>query len=134
MLAGVGYIIGFDGVYKFSNIGESYAQNNVPYIPLRALPASLHVASVALIYNIMRETGSSVLTCFLTASLYLLGIICLFIVFILLQLLIFSSIAPQILDNAFISQHRLIMLDSMLIFYMLTTIYSYINFRKYRHA
>lgn len=85
MLAAVGYIIGFDGVYNFENIGESYAEHNVPYLPLRALPASLNVASVALVYNIMRESGSSVLTCFLTASLYLLGIdfaCCLFLCFI----------------------------------------------------
>lgn len=75
MLAAVGYMVGFDGVYQFSNIGESYAENHVPYICLRALPASLHVLGVALVYNIMRESGSSVLTCFLTATLYLLGMI-----------------------------------------------------------
>ncbi|KAI7890139.1 glycosyltransferase [Mucor mucedo] len=109
MLAAVGYMVGFDGVYQFSNIGESYAANHVPYICLRALPASLHVLGVALVYNIMRESGSSVLTCFLTATLYL-------------------------LDNAFISQNRLILLDSILIFYMLTTIYAYIRFRKLRHT
>ncbi|KAI8637449.1 glycosyltransferase family 39 protein [Parasitella parasitica] len=108
MLAGVGYVIGFDGVYQFSNIGESYAANNVPYIALRALPASLNVFGVALIYNILKEAGFSVLTCFTTATLYL-------------------------LDNAFIGQNRLILLDSILIFYMLATVYSYVKFRKYRH-
>lgn len=108
MLAGVGYISGFDGVYQFSNIGESYAANNVPYIALRALPASLNVFGVALIYNILKESGFSVLTCFMTATLYL-------------------------LDNAFIGQNRLILLDSILIFYMLTTIYSYVKFRKFRN-
>ncbi|KAL9537014.1 hypothetical protein MBANPS3_012165 [Mucor bainieri] len=108
MLAGVGYLSGFDGVYQFANIGESYAANNVPYIALRALPASLNVCGVALIYSIMKEAGFSVLTCFTTATLYL-------------------------LDNAFIGQNRLILLDSILIFYMLTTVYSYVKFRKYRH-
>ncbi|EPB81558.1 hypothetical protein HMPREF1544_11707 [Mucor circinelloides 1006PhL] len=108
MLAGVGYLSGFDGVYQFANIGESYAANNVPYIALRALPASLNVCGVALIYNILKESGFSVLTCFTTATLYL-------------------------LDNAFIGQNRLILLDSILIFYMLTTVYSYVKFRKYRH-
>lgn len=127
MLAAVGYMVGFDGVYQFSNIGESYAENHVPYICLRALPASLHVLGVALVYNIMRESGSSVLTCFLTATLYLLGrgfgsLFCCF------------THLLKTLDNAFISQNRLILLDSILIFYMLATIYSYIRFRKLRHT
>ncbi|GAA5816412.1 hypothetical protein MFLAVUS_009941 [Mucor flavus] len=108
MFAAVGYLSGFNGAFKFSNIGESYAENHVPYICLRALPASLNVLSATLIYHIMKESGSSVLTCFLTATLY-------------------------VLDNAFISQHRLILLDGALIFFMLTTIYAYIRFRKFRH-
>lgn len=126
MLAAVGYMVGFDGVYQFSNIGESYAENQVPYISLRALPASLHVLGVALVYNIMRESGSSVLTCFLTATLYLLGIVFVW--------RIPHCFTHFISDNAFISQNRLILLDSILIFYMLTTIYSYIRFRKLRHT
>lgn len=108
MLAAVGYMIGFNGIYQFSNIGESYAANQVPYIPLRALPASLNVVSVGLVYTILKEAGYSVLTCFTVATLYA-------------------------LDNGFIGQNRLILLDSILIFYMLTAIYSFVRFRKLRH-
>ncbi|KAI9018623.1 putative PMT4-dolichyl-phosphate-mannose--protein O-mannosyltransferase [Phycomyces nitens] len=108
MLAAVGYMVGYDGHFEFDNIGDSYIENNVPYIALRALPASLNVFCIALMYSIMKESGYSVCTCVLTASLYL-------------------------LDNAIVGQHRLIMLDSMLIFFMLATIYSYIRFRKVRH-
>lgn len=73
MLSAVGYLIGFNGVYKFSNIGENYSDHHVPYIPLRALPACMNVMGVYLVYNIMQESGFSVLTCFLTCTLYLLG-------------------------------------------------------------
>ncbi|OBZ89302.1 Dolichyl-phosphate-mannose--protein mannosyltransferase 4 [Choanephora cucurbitarum] len=108
MYAAVGYLVGFDGVYQFTTIGESYADNQVPYIALRALPAALNVLSVALVYRILKSSGASILTCFLVSTLYC-------------------------LDNAFIGQNRLILLDSMLIFFMLTTIYSYVEFRRHRH-
>ncbi|KAI8890197.1 glycosyltransferase family 39 protein, partial [Backusella circina FSU 941] len=105
----VGYLVGFDGNFRFRTIGESYVENQVPYIGLRAFAASLHVMSIALVYNILKESGYSILTCFVTAALYL-------------------------LDNAFIAQNRLILLDSVLIFYMLTAIYSYVRFSKHRHV
>ncbi|CDH58914.1 glycosyltransferase family 39 protein [Lichtheimia corymbifera JMRC:FSU:9682] len=108
MLAGMGWLIGYDGHFDFGNIGDSYIENNVPYIGLRSLPATLNVLCVVLLYNIMRESGYAVLTCTLTASMYL-------------------------LDNSAVAQNRLIMLDSMLVFYMLCTAYCYIRFRKYRY-
>lgn len=36
-------------------------------------------------------------------------------------------------DNSAVAQNRLIMLDSMLVFFMLCTVYCYIRFRKYRY-
>lgn len=73
MLAGAGYLLGYDGHFDFGNIGDSYIENEVPYIGLRALPAALNVLSVALIYSIMKESGYALITCILTASMYLLG-------------------------------------------------------------
>ncbi|KAI8379726.1 glycosyltransferase family 39 protein [Radiomyces spectabilis] len=108
MIAAVGYLIGYDGHFDFANIGDSYIENDVPYIGLRSLPATLNVLNVALIYSIMKQSGYVPIVCFLSSCMYL-------------------------LDNAIVAQHRLIMLDSMLIFYMLATIYAYIRFRKVRH-
>ncbi|KAI7871512.1 glycosyltransferase family 39 protein [Spinellus fusiger] len=108
MIAAVGYCVGYDGHFEFENIGDNYIENNVPYIALRALPASLNVMNIALMYSIMKASGYSLCTCIVTASMY-------------------------ILDNAMVAQHRLIMLDSMLIFFMLSTVYSYIRFRRVRH-
>ncbi|KAI9492559.1 glycosyltransferase family 39 protein [Zychaea mexicana] len=108
MLAAQGYLLGYDGHFDFGNIGDNYIENNVPYIGLRALPATLNVLCVVLIYGIMRESGYAVLTCALSAGMY-------------------------VLDNSAVAQNRLIMLDSMLVFYMLSTVYSYIRFRKLRY-
>jgi dolichyl-phosphate-mannose-protein mannosyltransferase len=109
MIAAIGYLLGFDGVYDFANIGDSYPDHSVPYIGLRALPAGLNVLSVGLIYNMMKESGYSMIICVLTAGMY-------------------------IFDNAMVAQNRLILLDSMLLFFMLATMYSYIRFRKLRHT
>ncbi|KAI8985200.1 glycosyltransferase family 39 protein [Pilobolus umbonatus] len=107
MLAAVGYMIGFDGVYPFSAIDDSYIDNSVPYIPLRALPATLNVFCTALVYGIMKESGYAPLACILSTSFYM-------------------------LDNALIAHNRLILLDSFLLFFMLGTIYSYVQFRNHR--
>lgn len=74
MLAAAGYLLGYDGHYDFATIGEDYIKNNVPYVGLRILPATLNVFNVAIIYNIMKHSGYSVLTCALTAALYAFGL------------------------------------------------------------
>ncbi|CAG8562246.1 1640_t:CDS:10 [Funneliformis caledonium] len=107
MLAGMGYILGYDGHFEFENIGDDYIKNNVPYVGLRALPAALGALFVPLTYMIMIESGYPIITATFAASLVL-------------------------FDNAFICQTRLILLDSMLIFFMLCTFYSYIRFYKLR--
>ncbi|KAI9492835.1 glycosyltransferase family 39 protein [Zychaea mexicana] len=108
MFAAMGYLIGYRGHYDFAEIGESYVEHNVPYIGLRALPASLNVWSIALMYAIMKQSGYSTLACVVASGMYL-------------------------FDNALVAQHRLILLDSSLVFYMLLTIYTYIRFYKLRH-
>ncbi|KAI9262258.1 family 39 glycosyltransferase [Phascolomyces articulosus] len=108
MFAAMGYLIGYSGHYDFGEIGESYIEHNVPYIGLRALPASLNVCSVALMYAIMKQSGYSTLACVVSSCMYL-------------------------FDNALVAQHRLILLDSSLVFYMLLTAYTYIRFHKLRN-
>lgn len=108
MIAAVGYLLGFDGKYDFANIGDDYHDHNVPYIGLRSLPAALNVFSTALIYLIMKESGYSLIICVLSTAMY-------------------------IFDNAMVTQNRLILLDSMLVFYMLASVYAYVRFRKLRH-
>ncbi|KAG9303275.1 hypothetical protein G9A89_013601 [Geosiphon pyriformis] len=107
MFAGMGWLLGYDGHFLFENIGDDYVKNNVPYIGLRLLPATLGALLVPLTYLIMTESGYPVITAALAAG---------FVLF----------------DNALIAQTRLILLDAMLVFFMLCTIYSYIRFYKLR--
>ncbi|KAG0245442.1 hypothetical protein BGW41_000069 [Actinomortierella wolfii] len=108
MLAAMGYFLGYDGHFLFETIGENYIKNNVPYVGMRALPAFLGAATIPLIYLSMREAGYPIITCFMAAF---------FVTF----------------DNMMVTQTRLILLDSMLIFFMMCSIYSYIRFYKTRN-
>lgn len=108
MIAGAGYLLGFDGQFDFANIGDNYIEHQVPYIGLRALPAILNVICTVLTYGIMKQSGYSLAICILSTAMY-------------------------IFDNAMVTQNRLILLDSMLLVFMLATMYNYIRFRKLRH-
>ncbi|KAI1318784.1 hypothetical protein EDD11_005855 [Mortierella claussenii] len=108
MLGAMGYLIGYDGHFLFDNIGDNYLTNNVPYIGLRALPAFLGAMTVPIVYLTMREAGFPILTCALAGF---------FIAF----------------DNMLVTQTRLILLDSMLVFFMVCSIYSYVRFHKTRN-
>ncbi|KAG0302014.1 hypothetical protein BGZ98_007863 [Dissophora globulifera] len=108
MLAAMGYFIGYDGHFLFDNIGDSYVTNNVPYIGLRALPAFLGAMTVPIVYMTLREAGYPIVTCALAAF---------FITF----------------DNMLVTQTRLILLDSMLVFFIVCSIYSYVRFHKTRN-
>ncbi|KAK7687882.1 hypothetical protein QCA50_009101 [Cerrena zonata] len=108
MLFGLaGWFVGYDGHFDFENIGDSYTENHVPYVGLRALPAILGSLTVPIVYAIMKETGHSTIIAAFSALLIL-------------------------FDNAHIAQSRLILLDATLIFFMSLTIYSYVRFRKLR--
>ncbi|KAJ7115997.1 glycosyltransferase family 39 protein [Mycena epipterygia] len=103
-----GWFVGFDGTFMFENIGDSYTENHVPYVGMRALPAILGSLTVPLVYAIMKESGYSTVISAFSASLIL-------------------------FDNAHIAQSRLILLDATLIFFMTLTMYSYIRFKKLRY-
>ncbi|KAF9279315.1 hypothetical protein BGZ68_007996, partial [Mortierella alpina] len=109
MLAAMGYLLGYDGHFLFDNIGDNYITNNVPYIGLRALPAFLGAMTVPIVYMTMREAGFPILTCALAGF---------FVTF----------------DNMLVTQTRLILLDSMLVFFMVCSIYSYVKFYKLRNS
>ncbi|KAJ8325287.1 Dolichyl-phosphate-mannose--protein mannosyltransferase 4 [Batrachochytrium dendrobatidis] len=108
LLAGVGYIVGYDGHFLFDHIGDNYAENNVPYLALRLWCALCGAAVVPISYMTLREIGVSVMGAALGAL-----------------LLVF--------DNALITQSRLILLDSMLMLFCTMCIYFWVKFYKQRH-
>lgn len=103
-----GWFVGFDGHFKFEEIGNNYTDNHVPYVGMRALPAILGSLTIPVVYAIMKETGYSTIIAAFSACIIL-------------------------FDNAHIAQSRLILLDATLIFFMSLTIYSYVRFRKLRY-
>lgn len=128
LLGLAGWFIGYDGHFNFENIGDSYTENNVPYVGLRSLPAILGSLTIPIVYAIMKEAGFSTIVATFSATLILFGTWPLSIFRITL---LTRYVHPS--DNAHIAQSRLILLDSTLIFFMALTIYSYIRFRKLRY-
>ncbi|KAF8632407.1 hypothetical protein AX17_004848 [Amanita inopinata Kibby_2008] len=96
-----GFLFGYDGRFEFSEIGKVY--ENVPYIAMRLLPATLGVATVPLAYLTLRG-----LDCRATTAL-------------LASLLI-------TFENGMITQSRHILLDSPLIFFTALTVFFWTGF------
>ncbi|KAK9467612.1 Dolichyl-phosphate-mannose-protein mannosyltransferase-domain-containing protein [Lipomyces arxii] len=108
LFALVGYLVGYDGSFLFENIGDGYTHNKVPYLAYRALPALLGALTVSVVFLTMKHSGYSLAACMVAAGLVL-------------------------FDNGHITQTRLILLDSTLIFSMSCALYCYVKFMRYRN-
>ncbi|KAM0787551.1 hypothetical protein ACM66B_003621 [Microbotryomycetes sp. NB124-2] len=108
LLAFAGWVIGYDGHFEFENIGDSYIENKVPYVGLRVLPAILGSLIPVVVYATMRESGYPRVIGILSAALVL-------------------------IDNAHVTQTRLILLDAPLVLFMALSFYCYIRFHKLRY-
>ncbi len=73
LLGAAAWFVGFDGKFDFEKIGDSYTQNNVPYVGIRALPAFLGSLTIPVVFVTMRETGFPVAIAAFSASLIALG-------------------------------------------------------------
>lgn len=103
LFAVVGYLAGFDGEFEFKTIGLDYISNNVPYVPMRMLPATLGVCTVLLAYGTLRASGCRSVTALFGAGLVT-------------------------IDNALTTQSRYILLDSPLLFFIAITAYGFAKF------
>ncbi|KAK5806871.1 hypothetical protein VI817_001129 [Penicillium citrinum] len=108
LFAFMGWLIGYDGHFFFENIGDSYIENNVPYLWLRGMPAALGAVTIPVVFLIMWESGYSLPACVLAAGL-------------------------MVFDNAHVGEDRLILLDSTLVLSMALSILCYVRFYKLRH-
>ncbi|CUM65129.1 uncharacterized protein PRCAT00002756001 [Priceomyces carsonii] len=107
LIAFVGYLMGYDGLFKFDSINDSYTQNNVPYIGYRSLLAVQGVLTVPTLFLTMKTLGFSVPACVMSSVL-----VC--------------------FDNAHVIDSRLILLDATLLLSVALTIYCYTKFSTYR--
>ncbi|XP_028612820.1 protein O-mannosyl-transferase 1 isoform X2 [Grammomys surdaster] len=102
LLALGGWLGGFDGDFLWNRIGAEYS-SNVPVWSLRLLPALAGALSVPMAYQIVLELHSSHCTALGAALLML-------------------------IENALITQSRLMLLESILIFFNLLAVLSYLKF------
>ncbi|XP_006892500.1 PREDICTED: protein O-mannosyl-transferase 1 isoform X2 [Elephantulus edwardii] len=102
LLALGGYLGGFDGNFLWNRIGAEYS-SNVPVWSLRLLPALAGAFSVPMVYQIVLELHFSHCTAMGAALLML-------------------------IENALITQSRFILLESLLIFFNLLSVLSYLKF------
>ncbi|XP_007942533.1 protein O-mannosyl-transferase 1 [Orycteropus afer afer] len=102
LLALGGYVGGFDGNFLWNRIGAEYS-SNVPVWSLRLLPALAGALSVPMAYQIVLELNYSHCTAMGAALLML-------------------------IENTLITQSRLMLLESALIFFNLLSVLSYLKF------
>ncbi|KAM3120425.1 hypothetical protein RJF_1646 [Candidozyma auris] len=107
LIAFAGWLVGYDGSFKFENIGDNYIENNVPYIAYRTLSAIQGTLIVPVMFMTMKTLGFTVAACVLSSSLVL-------------------------FDNAQVIDSRLILLDATLILSVALTMFTYCKFSTYR--
>ncbi|KAJ1679428.1 Dolichyl-phosphate-mannose--protein mannosyltransferase 4 [Spiromyces aspiralis] len=103
-----GLLSSYNGNFLFDKIGMKYSKYGVPYILMRSWVCLFGSAIPPLVYLIMVESGYSS---------YLSLIVGLLVVF----------------DNALVVHSRLILLDSILVFFVLASVLCYIKFYKHRY-
>lgn len=91
LLTLAGWLAGFDGNFDFKEIGKDYLQPGVPYVAMRLLPAICGVLTIPTIFLTLKASGCRTFT---------------------------SAFGALLLtfENGFLTQSRLILLDSPLIF------------------
>lgn len=73
LVALAAWFAGFKGDFDFTNIGNSYTANKIPYWGMRALPATLGSLTVPVVYHIMHESGYPTIVAAFSAIVILFG-------------------------------------------------------------
>ncbi|RLV95618.1 Dolichyl-phosphate-mannose--protein mannosyltransferase 4 [Spathaspora sp. JA1] len=107
LIAFVGWLVGYNGKFKFDSIGDSYITNSVPYLAYRSLSAIQGTVTIPIIFLTMKTLGFSVGACVMSSI-----IVC--------------------FDNAHVTDSRLILLDATLNLTVAMAIYCYAKFSTFR--
>ncbi|SCU91697.1 LAME_0E13498g1_1 [Lachancea meyersii CBS 8951] len=105
LIAFVGWLVGYNGSFKFDDIGLSYDTNPAPFVAYRSLSAILGTLTVPIVFNTMKEMNFRAISCFLGAMLIA-------------------------VDCAHVIDSRLILLDATLIIAVAMSFYCYVRFYK----
>lgn len=107
LIAFVGWLVGYDGKFKFENINDDYIAPNVPYVAYRSMVAIQGTLIVPTIFMTLKTLGYSVDACLFASFL-----VC--------------------FDNAHIIDSRLILLDATLNLAVALTMFCYVKYSTYR--
>lgn len=105
LIAFVGWLVGYNGTFKFDDIGLSYDSNPAPFVAYRSLSAILGTLTVPIIFNTVKELNFRAVTCALAALLVA-------------------------IDCAHVIDSRLILLDATLLIAVACSLYCYVRFYK----
>lgn len=105
MIAFIGWLSGYDGSFKFDEIGHSYVTNPAPYLAYRSFNALLGTLTIPVMFNTLKELNFKAVTC------------------------AFGALLVAV-DNAHVTETRLILLDAILIFAIAMSFYCYVCFYK----
>ncbi|KAJ2704659.1 hypothetical protein FB645_003091 [Coemansia sp. IMI 203386] len=103
MFAAAGRLSGYDGVFDFKSIGLDYVAAGVPYVGMRLMPAILGAVTVPASYVTARACGYGIDTAVLASFL-----VC--------------------FENGLVTQSRLILLDSPLVFFTVLSLAAWAMF------
>lgn len=104
LMTSFAYLVGFQGDLSYAHIGEPY-KSEVPILGLRLLPCIFGSLLAPLSYGIAYELGFGKVAACLVGALV-------------------------IIENSLIISSRVILLDSILLFFSLTSIYCYLKFTR----
>ena len=62
MIAAVGWLVGYDGSFKFDDIGYSYDTYHAPFIAYRSLSAILGILTIPVVFQTMKELNFKAIT------------------------------------------------------------------------
>ncbi|KAK3815670.1 MAG: LOW QUALITY PROTEIN: glycosyltransferase family 39 protein [Linnemannia gamsii] len=107
LIALTGWIFGLDPSFDFKDIGLDYLAPKVPYVAMRMMCGLMGVAVVPMAFYTIKNSGHSLHASILAAVLVL-------------------------FENSIVTQSRLILLDSPLIFFTAFTVLAWTNFHNQR--
>ncbi|KAI1297036.1 hypothetical protein EDD11_007246 [Mortierella claussenii] len=107
LIALTGWLFGLDPSFDFKEIGLDYLAPKVPYVAMRMLCGLMGVAVVPMAFYTIKNSGHSLHASILAAILVL-------------------------FENSIVTQSRLILLDSPLIFFTAFTVLAWTNFHNQR--
>ncbi|KAF4119890.1 dolichyl-phosphate-mannose-protein mannosyltransferase [Geosmithia morbida] len=109
LFALTGWLAGFDGNFDFKEIGKDYIEPNVPYVAMRMFPAICGALVAPIIYLTLKTVGCRSMTALMGSGLIIFenGLLTQARLILLDSPLVFATAFTALAFNAFTNQHEL---------------------------